>query len=242
MSRLLSINEVCERALRKIGAFSINDAGADAASMEEARWWLDMVVGHIAATNRRWWLVPDTVPVTLTAGTAIYPVTTAIGSAAAVGILHVVSAWRVSLTDESDRVPVSILRRREWEEREGAGDAGLVDGIYVDRADIPTIRVHRTPADPVGHRLDVVYHRFAPDLSPRAGRAHVPLAGLRQSWNLALVHALAAEIGNGPVRKLPGDEVRDMQQTARRLLNDLDAYDAHEQANEPRRVEFYDGI
>lgn len=238
MSRLLTVNEVCERALRKIGEFPINDTAAPGPQMDEARWWLDMVVGHIAATKRRWWLVPSTAAITLTPGTVEYPVASALGEAR--GILHIISAWRVSLTDPSDREEVAILRRREWEERTGAGTTGIPESVYVDRTDTPTIRLHPTPAAPIQHRLEVVYHRFAPDLTPRSGRSHTPMEGLRQSWNLALVHALAAEIGNGPVRKLPGDEVRDMQDTARRLLDDLDAYDAHEQADEPRRVAYYD--
>lgn len=238
MSRILSINEVCERALRKIGVFSINDSAAPPAAMEEARWWLDMVVGHIAATQRRWWLVPDTKAVTLAAGTVKYPVTTALAEPD--GVLHIVSAWRVALADTTNRAEVPILRRQEWEERARAGGTGDPEAIWVDRVDVPTIHVHPTPASPVNYRLEVVYHRFAPDLSPRAGRSHAPLTGMRQSWNLALVHALAAEIGNGPVRKLPGDEVRDNQQTAAKLIRDLDAYDAHEQANEPRRVAYYD--
>ena len=60
--------------------------------------------------------------------------------------------------------------------------------------------------------------------------------------HFSLLLALAAQIGNGPVRKLPADEVRDMKAEAGGLLTDLEAYEDHEQANEPRRVEFYGGI
>jgi hypothetical protein len=59
---------------------------------------------------------------------------------------------------------------------------------------------------------------------------------VRENWHLFLVTALAAEIGNGPVRKLPADEVREMQVTAKALLYDLMDYDSHEQADEPRLV------
>lgn len=238
MSRLLTVNEICERALRKIGEFSINDSAALGPQMEEARWWLDMVVGHIAATQRRWWLVPATASFPLLPGQADYSTTGNLGELR--GVMHIISLWRVSESDPSDREEVRLLRRREWEEREGAGTLGIPTAAYVDRADIPTIHLHPTPATTQTYRLEVVYHRFAPDLTPRAGRPHVPMEGLRQSWNLAIVHALAAEIGNGPVRKMPGDEVRDMQETARRYLHDLDSYDAHEQANEPRRVAYND--
>lgn len=236
--RSLSVTEICERALRKIGEFSINDSAAGAQQMEETRWWLDMVVGHIAAKQRRWWLVPATAPITLVAGQATYPVPPALGEAQ--GILHMISAWRVALADTTNREEVPLLRRREWEERQNPGGSGDPECIWVDRTDVPTISVHPTPMAPINYRLEVVYHRFAPDLSPRSGRSHVPLAGVRQAWNLALVHALAAEIGNGPIRKLPADEVRDMQESARRYLHDLDSYDAHEQAGEPRRVAYSD--
>lgn len=238
MSRVLTVSEICERALRKIGVVSINDSAAPGGYVDEARWWLDMVVGHIVAKQRRWWMVPVSHAVTLTAGQAEYPAATSLGEAA--GIMHVVSVWRVSLTDASDRAEVTIMRRSEWEGREAAGSTGIPEAVYVDRADKPTIRVHPTPSAPILHQLEVVYHRFGPDYSPRVSNPNMPLDAMRQTWNLAIVHALAAEIGNGPIRKLPADEVRDLQLTAKRLLDDLDAYDAHEQAGEPRRVSYND--
>ena len=40
MSKLWKASGICERALRKIGAFSVNDTAADPEELAEALYWL----------------------------------------------------------------------------------------------------------------------------------------------------------------------------------------------------------
>lgn len=235
MARQYSVREVCERALRKIGAYSIRDTGARTDEMAEARHWLDMVIGHVASMKRTWWLVPTTLRLTLTAGTTAYNLRTNLTGAPAVQ--HVVALYTVDLTTGA-REPLSIERRQEWEERDATLDAGEACMAWIDRSRDPVLTLHPAPPDPVTQAIDVVFQSFAADQS--SGSFNQRLEDIRDGWNLFLVHRLASEIGNGPVRKLPQDEVRDMQRTANQLYEDLAAYDDHEQAGEPRIASHHD--
>ena len=235
MARSLEIRKVCELALQKIGSFSINDTGARANEMERAREWLDMVVGHICATQRRWWMVENTGSVVLQDGVDSYSLAASLGVPSE-SIEFVIGVWRTQPTG-GERVPVEIMRRQEWEARTILS-GGPPAQVYIDRSNTPTMLVSPVPAAPISYGLDLVWQSFVPDLT--SGPETTKLSKIRKAWNLALVHALAAELGDGPIRKLPADEVRDMQRTATRLLDDLDAYENLEHADEPRRVEYND--
>ena len=106
MPKLLTVTEICERALRKIGAYSINDTGADPVHLEEARYWLDMVLGHVSSRKRTWWLVPDTEPVTLVADTATYQLSDELSGSP--DVQHVVGVWLVN-TSSGARKPLEEI-------------------------------------------------------------------------------------------------------------------------------------
>lgn len=235
MARILEVREVCERALRKIGTFSIRDSAANPAEFEEARLWLDMVVGNLAADQATWWLVPTTAQVTLVAGQADYDLLLSLPAGDPAS--HVVSVKAVNTTS-GDRLDVAMNRRWEWEQREPTRTASVPEVVYIDRNPAPVLRVWPTPAAPLTHRLEIVFQRVSPNLT--SGEAGERLSWFPEAWNLYLVVALAAQIGNGPVRKLPADEVRDMQIEAQRLLDRLQSYAGDERADQPRRIAYND--
>lgn len=242
MPRVLQVREVAERALRMIGAFSINDEGADPAELDEAMFWLDMLVGRVGARQRAWWLVPVTRLVPLTAGQEAYDLAALLAEQQ--GIQAVVSVRRVARLDgreealEEGQDGAGVLRRTEWEALDRIAPAGVPRAVHIDRAERPTLRVWPKPASPPTHDLRIVYQRFTADVTALGPTQRVP--DVRQTWNLYLVVALAAWLGNGPVRKLPADEIRDLQQREASLLDELEAFDAQEQAAEPRRVAYND--
>lgn len=236
MARILEIREVCERALRKIGSYSIRDSGADAAELQEARYWLDLVVGHVAAMRRMWWLVPDTATITLIDGQTDYELTALLPSGDPFAFPVSVTSIR---TETDVRDPVCLWRRWEWEARDAAVVTGRPQAVYIDRdPEAPVMRVWPAPTAPIDWHLEMVFQRVTPDFT--AGASSERIVRIREAWNLYLVTALAAQLGNGPVRKLPADEVRDMKQEAADLLMDIEKFDIHEHADEPRRVAFHD--
>lgn len=242
MAQILSVADYCKRALRKIGSYSINDAGAEPEEMEEARFWLDMIVGHQAARKRTWWLTPTTATFALETGTQEYDLDAMLApTASARGEQFVIQAF-LDDADTGEAIhEISLRSRREWEETEQRQRTGTPDCAYVDRQQSPTMLVSPVPDATRSYQVRLVFQSYSPNFAGMAWNNRTGTA-MRSSWNLWLVTALAAQIGNGPVRKLPADEVRDMKQEAGSLLTDLEAYEDHEQANEPHRVQFYGGI
>ncbi len=217
MSALFSTTDICERALRKIGSFSINDSAADPEELQEAAYWLDMSVAEMVATERCTWLIPDTITLALTADTASYVLSTIMGTSYPTdGFLFVIEAY---LTDGGTDQPINIMRRREYEDISKKTAGGRPEGVYIDRLSAKTeqkIYVYPVPSDAT-LSLKLVIQKQSPDLSPRAGVRH----GFQVAWQRWLVLATAAEIGDGPVRRLPSGETdrtrRDAEMAFRKL-------------------------
>jgi hypothetical protein len=358
--RLLTTDEICERALRKIGATAIRSAGSREAEVAEAKYWLDMVVGHIGARKRTWWLVPATATFVLRPYVWAYDMNQILGPRQANnGIQSVVDVWigsrgeggvdaypntpgwQPARDDEgvgpriepNGLIRMGHVRRQEWEGiqvvdlpplpgcgiptlppwwppppgtdlppwwwGEGCGappwcapgasppwppcpldwtppaDFVPPDGCrpiicppgvppwqpsepplpffhpagrtqfgrpqfaYIDRGDKPKLFVSPCPDSRGPYTIRVLFQTYAPDFVSAEGNTRQGL--LRDTWNLCIVTQLAHRIGNGPVRKLPADEVRDMKDEAASLLLDLEAYDDEEQAG-PERIAYFDGI
>lgn len=263
MSALFSVEQLCERALRKIGAMAIRSSGARPEEIEEARWWLDMVVGHEASRQRTWWLVPASATFNLTADNAgPYDLAAMLGSAQAPdGLQFIIQVVLFDAVSGMDIADLPLQRRQEWETRVlgpmntpdplvtarlldtniipvPSDPSGTPQVCYVDRQQQPKISFYPAPDAQRTYGVRVIFQSFASDFTKNA-----PIDKtykLRTSMNLWLVSALAAQIGNGPVRKLPADEVKDMKQEAQQLRNDLEAYEFHEQASEPRMIAYHD--
>lgn len=235
MARHMTRRTIMERALRKIGSYSMADTGAQGREIEEAEYWLDMVIGHVASLRRTFWLVEETERLTVTAGQEEYLLRTALASAPKIQAL-VALKWVDLSTGE--RHDLGLARRIEWEERGGTLSAGYPQMAWVDRTRDPTLHLYPVPPDPVTYAVDVIYHVFAPDQI--GGGVNAKLDGWRDNWNLYLVTALAAELADGPIRKAPADEVRALRQDAERMYFQLVDYDGAERADEPRRVVYND--
>ena len=260
MSHLLSVGEICDRALRKIGAFPTRSSGARGADVEESRYWLDFVVAHQAARQRTWWLVPATVTFPLTAGTDTYDMAQQIGGTQAPnGISSVASVVLYNTKTGLDLHSVAILRRLEFEQRNVGGRnlpsddpwqwapassrgnaeaPGAPVACYITRDQSPIIRFAPVPDSVGAYGVRVVCQGYSKDFV--AADATERVLNLRSTWFLWLVTALAAEIGDGPVRKLPADEVRSMRREAQQLRGDLESYDLEENTNSPKRVLYHD--
>lgn len=264
MSTVYSIETIIDRALRKVGAFAIRQAGPRPEEVEEARYWLDMTVAHEASRARTWWLVENSATFLLTTGIDTYNLPSVLGGTQAPdGVQFVVMAVLYDLKTGQDICELPIVRREEWEQRslpidlsgiarQRDTDVGGFDSdtpqpaiapgaprfCYIDRMQSPTM--HISPIPDKGYGIRIVFQGFSPDFIAPATLSRQ--TKLRSAWNLWIVTALSAQIGNGPIRKLPADEVADMKREAQSLRDDLEAYEAQEQSNVPRVIRYYDGI
>lgn len=270
--RILTQNEICERALRKIGATAIRSAGARPEEMNETRYWLDMLMGHVGARKRTWWLVQNTATAVLTPGIWNYDLATLLGPRTTAGGIQAivdvwigdngtpgtdaypnVGGWQPEEDDEGTRplvernglLRLGNLRRQEWEAvqvvdlPDNVKQTGRPQFCHVDRNDKPSISFSPCPDDGGPYTIRVLFQSYSPDFVSAQG--NTTLARARETWNLCIVTGTAREIGNGPVRKLPADEVREMKMEFDSLLTDLENYDDEEQAG-PGRVAFWNGL
>lgn len=233
-----SINEICERALRKIGALAIRSSGARQGEMDEARYWLDMHVGHIAGTKRTWWAVPRTATFALTPGTTEYNLASVLGAKAPNGVEFAIGLWLLDATG-ANLHEIKILRRQEWEALTPDPTSGEPVYCYINRDQAPTLFLPNVPTTQA-YSVKFLFQSYAPNIVSKRGLERVTT--FRSSYTLYLVTQLSALIADGPVRKLPKDEVDSMYSRAATLWRDIESYEDQEQNNEPARVTFYNGI
>lgn len=234
-----SINFVCQRALRKIGEFGLRSSGPRPEAMEEARYWLDMLVAHVATQERTWWLVPQTAAFPLIAGQRDYSLLDAVGATQGPDGIEFVAAVLIVDAATGQLVnDVNVLRRIEFEQLRArdATATGAPSACYINRDRSPTMQFLEAPDDAIEYECRVIFQGYAPSLLN--GDDNARMVKFRDGWQLYLVTALAAQIGDGPVRKLPADETKKAQADAARLLLDLQSYDAHEHQTE-HRVRFH---
>ncbi len=233
-STFYTATEIAERALRKIGAFAINDDEPDQADMQEALFWLDMEIAHQAGTNKCFWLMRDELEVDLTALT----------SELAQDLETGVQFPKEAILDRGNgnRVPLKIISQREFRRRIAKpATTGEPKWVFIDRLnDGPTMHVYPIPTsveEDAGQKIVLVVQTFAPSVKPRGTTGDsgigVQLTGFPAAWNLWAVTALSALIGDGPVRRRPVQETERWKIDAQRLKLSLDAYQNRDHDNAP---------
>jgi hypothetical protein len=236
MSKLWKASGICERALRKIGAFSINDTAADPEELSEALYWLDLTVAELAGTERCHWLIPQTLSIALSANTVSYDLSNSLGVGDPTdGVLFPIEAW-VRDSSGNDE-PVEIIRRRDYEDLSEKDAGGTPDRIYIDRLNNDqNMFVYPVPTDAT-YSIRLVCQTYAANMlggTPDGGGnlSH----GFSAEWQRWLILQNASDIGSGPVRHLPPAELNDIRQQAAIAKSALMAYSNREKVSQPRRT------
>ena len=237
MSVMLSAKEICERALRKIGAFPINDTAADGEELAEALSWLDLTVAEQAGSTRCFWLVPATLSVSLTADTAEYDLITVLASSAPDdGLQFPVSA--TVKDDNGNETPLKLVTRTEYEEITDKTVSGTPELIWIDRLENPTMKTYPVLGTGLtGWSIELVVQTFAPDFHKTTGSKST---GLRAAWQKWAVYELSAVLGDGTIRRLPDREITMFEKRAKEGKDALEAYENRQHANTTQRVAYRD--
>lgn len=236
MSAKFKVAEIAELALGKIGAFTVAMVAADPDEMVRTVKWMDIVVAELVGTNRAYWLTPQSVTAVLTAAVPTYTLSTLLGTSyPADGIQFPTQAFIVDAAGSSNEV--ELISRQAYERIDTKTDVGSPTKIYIDRLnDTQKISVYPVPSDGT-LSLRLVFQTFATNLTegtPEFGGnvRH----GFSVEWQKWLITATAAEIGNGPVRRLPLQEVHDMKQDASISLLTLINYSNTQKTTTPKRT------
>lgn len=234
MSKVFTAKEICERALRVMGAFPISESAAEGEDLREAMFWLDLILAEISGTAD--WLihqVPDVLSLTLEAAKQEYVLSTELGSAAYPddGIQNIQQCW---LEDSGgNRSDISIVNKATFEDVTDPDETGTPKRVFIDRTvtPSPTLKTFPTlPADETEtYTLKLLVQTFSPNVSPGGVSGNKPedsvAHGFRPAWQRFLVYRLAVDLSSGAVRRLPDASVRDFQKKADEARNLLEARD-----------------
>lgn len=238
MSRQRTAKEICERALRAIGAFPITDSAADGEQLREAMEWLDIIMAERAGVQRMFSLIPATLPILLTNGTTSYDLNSALGADLPVDrVQFPVEAW---IEDAAgNRYPIEIATRETFEGVSKADTPGRPVMIYIDRLAVsPKLSIYPTPptSDPTVWTIKLVVQTYAPNVSPGGVTGTTPsasvLTNFRQAWQRWLIFQLSHDLGSGPIFKLPETSLTRFAGNAKVSKDDLNAFENQEHDTE----------
>ena len=235
MAKLATVTFTCERALRMVGAYAITDSGAQAHEMEEARYWLDMIVGTLAGVEECTWLITDELSIALSGGVAKYNIKSALGSNYPTdGLQFAVDA--VIENQNGHRHDLELVSKSDFENRCKLDQTGCPEIAYIDRTEDPVLRVWPVlGVDQNSYSIKISFQKHSPDISSSKTTA----VGFRRAWNEWAVHKLAARIGNGPVRRVSTNEISLNLRIAEALEEDLINYENAEKTTTAPIVQPY---
>jgi hypothetical protein len=229
---------LAERVLRRIGATSTNQPAASPGDLDETLYWMGMVLGAKAGTSRLWWLVPTPVQFALPITAPPYDLSDTMAAAAPTnGFMFAVAA---RLTDSTgNEAPIELLPRWKYMQIENKAATGRPEAAYIDHTTADeNLWVYPVPAI-TGYSLILDCQVYPEDPHPTAPTpaqlGNVPVS-LAQEFYLWLTLATAYEVGSGPVRALPMDERRQLQEDAERLWMKLLSWRNEHKTDEPRRT------
>ena len=181
-------------------------------------------------------MIPTTLSIALSANTASYDLSTALGTANPTdGVLFPIEAW---IRDSNGLdTPIDIIRRRDFEDIEDKDKAGVTDRIYIDRLNEDQNIFIYPVVDETGYSIRLLCQTYAANLGGTGLTATGNIAhGFSAEWQKWMVLQNAADIGSGPVRRLPISETDRIRAEAGTSLTKLMAHSNREKVSQPRRT------
>lgn len=213
-------------ALRQIGAFPPTQSSANPHELRVAVSALSDLVAHLYGTEEVPWL-REYVAVELVADTATYDLAAVTSDASGCDpsiIEHWDRAWLIEETSgvtTQRRTHFPLLYEPEWQARCSQGQTGRPEIGWISRRLTPILHVYPVPTDSDVFTVEIDAQREPRRLSAKNGEVRVPLP---ISWRKYLVTALAADIGDGAVRKLEEGRLGRLQRDAAQAESKLLGY------------------
>ncbi|KKL65180.1 hypothetical protein LCGC14_2157550, partial [marine sediment metagenome] len=163
MSHDLSARELCERALRKIGAFPTYDTAADPEELDKALVWLDIRLAALGGKTTIFWLIPNTLSFAITADVQSYDLKTILGANFPTdGIQFPKSVWMED--SGGNRSPLTMVTRTEFEAFPDPDRSGRPEFVHIDRLGLPTLKTWPTlGTGNTGFTIKLVVQTYAKD-------------------------------------------------------------------------------
>lgn len=233
MSRVLTANDICARALRAIGAFPVTDSAPDGEQLREAMYWLDLLMAETVGVGQMFSRYTDTLDLPITNGTGSYDFFTSLGSELPTDrIQYIENAWCED--GNGNRWPIEVTTREKFEDVSRSDESGRPVWLHIDRTASPTLRIFPTPAttDTTEYTLKLVCQMYAPNVAPAGVTGTQPsgsvLHDLGQAWQRWLVLRLSLDLGSGPITKLPESSLARFERMAAQAEQALEASENRE--------------
>jgi hypothetical protein len=232
-TRLFSARDMGELTLQRIGAYTTMHDAADPVELERTLYWMELAIADLSGRVTCEFLKPAVIQFSLEDdGTNPYVLADVAGSAyPSLGIASVISAKTIDANGVES--PVTIIRKADYEAFNDKTTSGTPDYAYLSRLngedELFTYPVYRDTSNAMSMRLSVVtYPRsvLGPigESQPSGNVAH----GFDRAWQSWLVHATAALVGAGPVRRLKASDLNEIKGVRDFAENQLMAYQNRE--------------
>ncbi len=238
-SKLFPARKLGEFALQKINAYSVNDTGADPAELDRAMDWMEINIAQLAGSGACWWLTKFDLTFTLEANVASFDLHDAFQTEVpSQRVLFPIAAYLITTGDDGSvtEEEIEIVRSSNFFQENDRDATGTPEMLFIDRANdeqtawpwpIPTVGTFQIRLHLQTYAKSVLVEDGAGDT------AH----GFSQEWQRWLVHATAADIGDGPVRKVPKADILDWRREATSARAALEAFSNKEKRSGPPRTE-----
>lgn len=225
MPALLTSAQICEHALRQIGVFSVYDTGADASSFAVTLERLDLLIAEWTGSYNFWWFVPARQKIALVAGESEYTLAALLDDP-----LEFIE--HLFLLRDGKQTPIKQIRRATYDEMSDDPPLGTTpEWAYVERKDDPTL--YLLPAPLAGDELLITGQMYSDDVTQDNGE--IP-HGFPAAWQRCMILKLAADIGAGPVKKIPRDELEDLKKDSATAMRRLDVFNNRENVRRARHT------
>lgn len=242
-STLLSARGLCELVLQRIGAYAVNDEGADPIEMNRTLQWMDLTIAEIAGTDQCLWLVPETLSFEWPAATRTDTLENLLDTALPpTGVLFVKQA---SLLDSNGirMGNLPLVARDVYEKISNKDDAGRPEKLFIDRlASDFNASIYRVPDATQTYTIELVVQTYAASVMGNQGQTDQSgdvRHGFSQEWQRFIVNRVGADVGSGPVRRLDLNEIKDMRDEAIASFARLQAYSNRQKQNTVPRTSRY---
>lgn len=244
-SRRFSAREICELALRKIGAFAINDEAANDTEMEVALQCYEIIVSEIATIMGCWFLIPESFRF-------YWPGPTATGTVAeimadiypAVGIQRPIRATLIDANGvRCGNLP--MVRRAAYDSVDNKSTQGRPELLYFDSLALePEVSIYRVPQDGVTWQVELEAQVFPKSIlgeqinTDQSGDVRHDFG---VGWQHYMVNKLASVIGDGPVRQKQRQDLEAWETKSQNQLAELIAWDNRERRSTLARTQRWGG-
>jgi len=219
--------EVAANSLSKIGAWPSSQTQPDARELKIAMRWLEMILNNqsgIRPTAGFW----DTIDVPIQAGIGDYDLQDYVKDA---GVQSVFSVSMVTVLGNVE--PLDVISERDAVFK-NIKENSTPQSAAITRDVKPVLKVYPTPTqadEDAGTVFRIRIQSFHKVIDPE-GTNDTEIM-LRPSWYLWLTYRLAYEIGGGPVRRLPKQELKDIKEDYRVMESQLYARDGQYNTVQP---------